>query len=85
MVFEVLNRLKWKDGLRGSEVVILHRGAPNNRKVIEGSDIDEIKRGHFTYQKASGDWRIAPGGITSIPMHRVLEVWKDGKLLWKRK
>ena len=85
MVFEVLNRLKWEGGLRDAEIVILHRGAPNNRKVVDGQDIDQVKRGYITFQKVSRDWRVAPGGETRIPLHRILEVWKDGKLLWKRK
>lgn len=84
MVFEVLNRLKWEQGMKGVEVVILHRGAPNNRKVISGEAVQEVKRGYFTYQLMSRDWRMAPGGETRIPMHRIFEVWKDGRILWKR-
>jgi uncharacterized protein (UPF0248 family) len=72
MVFEVLNRLKWKDGLEGVEIIILHRGAPGNRKVIRGEELTEIKRSYLVY------------GITEIPLHRIREVRKDGRTIWKR-
>ncbi len=72
MVFEVLNRLKWKDGLGGVEIIILHRGAPGNRKVIMGNEVTEIKRSYLVY------------GITEIPLHRIREVRKDGRTIWKR-
>jgi len=72
MVFEVLNRLKWKDGLGGVEIIILHRGAPGNRKVIMENEVTEIKRSYLVY------------GITEIPLHRIREVRKDGRTIWKR-
>lgn len=75
---DFLGKLKWTDKLKGSEIVILHRGAPRNRKVLPAEDITEIKKGHFCY-------RDEEGRETFIPMHRVLEIRMQGKVVWKRK
>jgi len=45
---EVLNELKWHRGrLEDAQIIILHRGAPGDRKVIPGSDIVELGRSFF--------------------------------------
>lgn len=94
MVFEVLNRLEWKDGLEGVEIIILHRGAPGNRKVIRGEELTEIKRSYLVYgidipkgcQEVAGRFHGATQiSETEIPLHRIREVRKDGKTIWKRK
>ena len=74
-----LNRLKWTKKLPESEVVILHRGAPDNRKSIKGDHITEIQRGSFSYV----DFETKKE--TRIPMHRVLEIWMDDKVVWKKR
>lgn len=77
MVFQTLNKLKWKGQLKGAEVVIVHRGAKDDRKTISGQRITSIKRTHFYYRDNDHE--------TFIPNHRVLEIWKEGKTIWKRK
>ena len=74
MLFDVLNKLKWSGKLKDCEITILHRGAENNRKVITGEKITLLKKRHFCYGN---------GEETFIPLHRVLEVRLDGRLLWK--
>jgi uncharacterized protein (UPF0248 family) len=96
MVYGVLGKLKWRGGLESAEIMILHRGAPGDRKAVRGSDVLEVKQGFFTY---SPDSRVreGPGAsaarnksyvagreATVIPLHRVLEVRLDGKPVWKR-
>jgi uncharacterized protein (UPF0248 family) len=76
MVFQTLNRLKWVGGLRDCEIVILHRGAPGNRKTIPGSHLTEIKKSYFCYRN---------GRETRIPLHRILEVRLEGEAIWKRR
>jgi uncharacterized protein (UPF0248 family) len=76
MVFQTLNRLKWQGQLKDAEITILHRGAPGDRKTIPGERITEIRKGYFYF--SSG------GRETFIPLHRVMEVHYQGKLLWKR-
>lgn len=76
MVFQVLNKLKWKGGLDRCEIIILHRGTPGDRKTIHGSRVTEIRRSYFSYKN---------GRETTIPLHRILEVRLEEKTLWKRK
>ncbi len=76
MVFKTLNRLRWKGGLHAARVVILHRGAPGDRKVIPGSSITQVKKSHFYYKDGDRE--------SFMPLHRVLEITVGGEALWKR-
>jgi len=76
MVFQALNRLKWQGLLARAEITIIHRGAPGDRMLIEGSSITELKKSYFCYQSG--------GRETHIPLHRVVEIRLDGKLIWSR-
>lgn len=76
---EVLNKLKWggEDELQRAKVTILHRGGPNDKRVIEGSDILELGRGFM---------RVAsPEGEVEIPYHRVLCIEVRGRMLWEKR
>ncbi len=78
MAFDTLNRLKWTGKLPACDVVILHRGAPADRKVINGRRITQVKKSFFYYKdKEGGDERF-------IPMHRVMEIRAGGETIWKR-
>lgn len=68
-------RFSDKKGLSDLRIVIRHRGAPKDQKVIPGSKI-EIHRGHFTFEEA--------GEETTIPFHRILII-KDGRKIIYRK
>ena len=70
--FDILNKLKWTNQLDRAEIVILHRGAPDDRKTISGKEIVELGRDRFLTQDSC------------IPLHRVLEVRLEGKILWRR-
>ena len=78
MVYRILGRLLWKGRLGEAEILILHRGAPGNRKTISGRQITSVKKSFFVY-------RDQRGRETTIPLHRVLEVRLKGKAEWKRK
>jgi len=75
--YDVLNRLKWKDRLPGCEIVILHRGAPGDRKVIPGNRVTEIRKSCLIYTNERGE-------KTLIPYHRVTEIRIREKVIWKR-
>ncbi len=77
MVFNVLNKLKWKGCLGKIEIIIKHRGSQGDRKVISGRSITEVKKSYFMYKIGDNE--------TFIPLHRVLEVRMGKKVLWKRK
>lgn len=75
---EVLNRLKWggRDDFDSIKVTILHRGVPNDRRVIEGRDILEVGRGFM---------RVAsPGGPVQIPYHRVIYIEAGGQIKFRK-
>jgi uncharacterized protein (UPF0248 family) len=76
MVFQTLNKLKWAGSLDKCEIVILHRGAPEDRKAIPGGKLTELKKTYFSYDSGREE--------VTIPLHRVLEVRLDGKTVWKR-
>ncbi|MGQ9759243.1 MAG: DUF504 domain-containing protein [Candidatus Methanomethylicaceae archaeon] len=71
---DTLNKIKWAspEGLQGIEVVIIHRGAPENKKVIKGEEIKDI----------------APRAMVCedviIPYHRVLCIRRGAKIIWSR-
>lgn len=71
---DVLNRIKWSSdcSLNRAEMVILHRGAPGNRKRIRGDQIISIGHQFFETTEAT------------IPFHRVLEIWYEGKLVFDK-
>ena len=75
---EVLNKLKWGGGdeLQSARVTILHRGAPNDKRVIEGSDILELGRGFMRV--------VSPEGEVDIPYHRILQIEARGEILWRK-
>lgn len=76
MAFNTLNRLKWTGKLDGAEIVIRHRGAPQETKVIAGSKVTQVKKSHFYYEDG--------GRESFIPLHRVLEIRLGGETIWKR-
>lgn len=75
MVYETLNRLKWKGGLEDCEIIILHRGVPGDKKLIHGKNVTEVKKSYFYYRNEKE---------TYIPLHRVLEIRLGEKVIWKR-
>ena len=70
---EILNKVWWTEEKDNCYIVIVHRGAPNDRKIIPLTVIDEIKAGY-----------IFVGG-KQIPVHRVIEIICDNTIIWKRK
>lgn len=75
---DVLNKLKWGGGdeLQSARVTILHRGAPNDKRVIEGKDILELGRGFMSI--------AGPEGEVEIPYHRIQRIKVRGRILWQR-
>jgi uncharacterized protein (UPF0248 family) len=69
---QFLNKLKWtgKD-LDDYSLIILHRGAPGDRKEVSCKNM-ELGRTFFST------------GRSRIPGHRILEIRKGKQVLWKR-
>ncbi|ACV25222.1 DUF504 domain-containing protein [Methanocaldococcus fervens] len=75
MLKEILNKIFWHPNYKKEdfEVVILHRGAEGNKKVIPLEDV-EIEGNYLVYFD------------THIPLHRILEIRnkKTGEILYKK-
>lgn len=76
---EVLNKLKWSGEAKLSDVrvMILHRGAPDDRRVIEGKDILELGRSFMRV--------VSPEGEVEIPYHRILRIAAGGHVIWEKR
>lgn len=63
----LLNKIRWHSKLNPEdfEVHIVHRGAPNDVKVIPVTSITEVLRDCFKFRDLNGDEKV-------IPYHRVL-------------
>lgn len=80
MVFQTLNKLRWTGKLPLCQVLILHRGAPDDRKIVPGSQITQVKKSYFYYKDGKEG-----NAEKFIPLHRVLEIIVNGEVMWKRK
>lgn len=76
---DTLNKIKWsgKGGLGGCEIVIIHRGAPGNRRVIRGEDVADVAPRALIC--------IEGGQEVVIPYHRVVSLVRDGEVIWSRR
>ncbi len=83
----VLNREKWASGkgLDGVEVVIVHRGAPCNVRVIRGRDIRDITPRALICDDgtSTGGSGSSIDGAVVIPFHRILLIRRGSQIVWK--
>jgi uncharacterized protein (UPF0248 family) len=69
--------MKWHEGgLERAILLIVHRGAPNNIKEIQGRHITELGRGFMTVGQGEN--------AVQIPYHRIVKIVVDGKVVWER-
>lgn len=71
---EILNKLKWKKDYIFNQVEIwyVHRGAPNDTKIIYGKDIIKLDRSFMETTSAV------------IPYHRIFKIIYEKKIIFKR-
>lgn len=69
----ILNEIKWTKDLKKAEICYIHRGAPNDTKIMSGRDIIDIGKSFFDTVNAS------------IPYHRVIKIIYDKEILFERK
>ncbi len=70
---ELLNKIWWTDRREECYIVIIHRGAPNDRKIIPLTVVSEIKAGYIFIDDVQ------------IPIHRITEIVCNDIIIWKRK
>jgi uncharacterized protein (UPF0248 family) len=71
-VRDILNEIKWRKKLEKAKIWYLHRGAPNDTKIISGNEIIVIGKSFFET------------GSSSIPYHRVFKIKYDEKIIFER-
>jgi len=71
---DILNELKWKQGfdLGKAEIWYIHRGAPNDTKIMLGKDIVALEKSFMRTTEAM------------IPYHRVFKIVYDEKVIFER-
>ena len=75
LVRDILNEIKWRKGYDLSKVEIwyIHRGAPNNTRILRGDEIKSIGKTFIETDDAM------------IPHHRVFKIVYNGRNLFDRK
>jgi uncharacterized protein len=70
----ILNELKWKQDfdLGKAEIWYIHRGAPNDTKIISGKDIIHLEKSFMRTTE------------TMIPHHRIFKIFYAGKIVFER-
>lgn len=75
-----MNRLVWdrRENPADYRIMFVHRGAPDDRRSIDASEIIQVGGSSFTYMNADK-------GETVIPFHRVILIinGESGTVLWK--
>jgi len=71
---DILNELKWKQGcdLNKAEIWYIHRGAPNDTKIISGKEIVDLEKSFMKTTSAM------------IPYHRIFKIIYEDKTIFKR-
>jgi uncharacterized protein (UPF0248 family) len=71
---DILNELKWKQDcdLSLTKICYVHRGAPNDTKIITGSDIIKLEK---SFMKTS---------TTMIPYHRIFKIIYKENVIFER-
>lgn len=71
---DILNELKWKQDcdLNQAEIWYIHRGAPNDTKIMSGKDIIRLDKSFIQTSTAM------------IPYHRVSKILYEKKVIFER-
>jgi hypothetical protein len=69
---DILNEIKWTKDLEKAEIWYVHRGAPNDTKILSGKDILNIGKSFIDTTTAT------------IPYHRIFKITYEGKIVFER-
>ena len=72
-VRDVLNKIRWTGDMESVEIWFVHRGAPDNMKLVSGSEVSEVGRSFLR------------AGESMIPHHRVFRIVYQGRVVFERK
>ena len=74
---DIFNEIKWRFDLAKCKVHYIHRGAPDDMKIVDGSLIMDIGRSFLVLHGAFED--------VYIPYHRVLRIEYEDQIVFDRK
>ena len=71
---DILNELKWKNNcdLELAEIWYVHRGAPNDTKIISGKDIVSLEKSFMQTTNSM------------IPYHRIFKIIYRNEIIFQR-
>lgn len=79
-VQEVLNRIRWDEGLAGDQFKIGYYDRVEQRLIVVAfKEIIFPKGDHFSFEVIDRE-----GAMHSVPYHRVKAVYQNDRLIWHR-
>ena len=77
---DLVHRIQWDPEFAKGEFVLGYYDRVENRVVRVSFRRVLFEKGeHFMFEAVEDD-----GGVHSVPLHRVREVWRNGELIWHR-
>jgi uncharacterized protein len=75
MARNTINMILWHPDMKNTEIKItyIHRGVPGNLKTITGNSIKKLERGFLVLNEGK-----------QIPLHRIVKITNNNKILWKK-
>jgi uncharacterized protein (UPF0248 family) len=74
---DIFNEIKWRFDLAKCKIYYIHRGAPGDMKIVDGSIIKNIDKSFLVIQGVGED--------AYIPYHRITRIDYEDKLIFDRK
>jgi uncharacterized protein (UPF0248 family) len=75
MAKNILNLMLWhpEQDISQCQVTYLHRGAPENLRTIQGSQVEKLEKGFLILEED-----------VHIPYHRIIKIECHNKVIWKK-
>ena len=73
---DIFNEIKWRFDLSRCKIYYIHRGAPGNVKIVEGSAIRNIDRSFLVLEGVMED--------VYIPYHRIFRIEFNNHIIFER-
>jgi uncharacterized protein (UPF0248 family) len=73
---DIFNEIKWRFNLAKCKIYYIHRGAPGDVKIVEGSTIKNIERSFLVLE---GDFEDA-----YIPYHRIFRIEFEDQIIFEK-
>lgn len=80
-IHELLNRIKWDDEFGQAEFIIgYHDRFEDDIIMVPLKELSFDREDHFDFELIDD-----MGETHTIPLHRIREVYRNGRLIWRRK